>query len=154
MRYVRTDSHEPRTPSPSPSPSTRTAVSRPTEPSWSGSTLKKPTIALRQRLRGAASRRQRDQRAEQPDERALEHERPADERVRRADQPHDLDLLGPRHDGEPDRVDDDEQHDHPDDRDHHDPRGPHEARDGDHAVDEGLDVEDVADERVVVQGAS
>ena len=47
MRYVRTDSQDPRTPSPTPVPSTRTAVSRPTDPSWSGRTLKKPTIAAR-----------------------------------------------------------------------------------------------------------
>jgi hypothetical protein len=53
--------------------------------------------------------------AQQADERALEHERPADERIRRADQAHDLDLLGAGEDREADRVDDDEQHDQADD---------------------------------------
>ena len=36
--------------------------------------------------------------------------------------------------------------------DHHDPRGAHEGRDREHAIDQGLDVEHVADQRVVAQG--
>ena len=98
-------------PRPTPVANTRTTVSRPTDPSWSGRTLKKPTIARPSGSDADVQQPQRDQRAEQADQRALEHERPADERVGRADEPHDLDLLGPRDDGETDRVDDDEQHD-------------------------------------------
>ena len=53
-----------------------------------------------------------------PDQRALEDERPADEGVRGADQAHDLDLVGPRDDREPDRVHDDEQDDQAPDHEH------------------------------------
>ena len=94
------------------------------------------------------------ERPEQADERALEHERPADERVRRADQAHDLDLLGPGDDGQPDRVDDDEQDDDPDDDQHDRAGGAQDVGDGQDAVDEVLDVDDVADDRVVARGAS
>ena len=95
---------------------------------------------------------QRDGGAEEPDERALEHERPADERVRRPDEAHDLDLLGARDHGEPDRVDDDEQGDDPDD-DQQDGAGcPEDVRDREDALDEILDVDDVADLRLIAKG--
>ena len=95
-------------------PTTSTTRSRVSDPNWSGRTRKKSTMKPLMGSAAAARTPQRDERAEQADEGSLEDERPADEGVRRTDQPHDLDLLGPRQDGEPDRVDDDEQRDHPD----------------------------------------
>ena len=99
-----------------PAPRTSTTRSRASEPNWSGRTRKKSTMKPLTGSAAAARTPSVMSAPEQPDERALEHERPADERVRGADEPHDLDLLGPGDDGEPDRVDDDEQHDDPDDR--------------------------------------
>ena len=77
------------------------------------------------------------ERPEEADERALEHERPADERVRRADQAHDLDLLGAGHDGQADRVDDDEQRDHPDHEQDDRAGRPQDVGDGQHALRRG-----------------
>jgi hypothetical protein len=87
-----------------------------------------------------------------PDEGALEHERPADERIRRADKAHDLDLLGAREDRQPDRVDDDEQHDEADHEEQHGARRPQDARDGEHALHQIFDVEHVAHEDLVLEG--
>ena len=89
--------------------------SRVSEPNWSGRTRKKSTMNAPIGSATAARIASVTSGPEQADERALEHERPADERVRRADQAHDLDLLGAGDDRQPDRVDDDEQGDHPDD---------------------------------------
>src|SRR5690348_4972223 len=70
----------------------------------------------------------------EPAQQALDHEGPAHEPVRRADELHHLDLPAPREDREPDRVRDeqrrgDEQHDEGDQ--HHDPEV---ARDREHPV--------------------
>ena len=67
-----------------------------------------------ERFGGARQDRQRDGGAQEADEGPLEDERPADERVRCPDQPHDLDLLGAGDHREADRVHDDEQHDQTD----------------------------------------
>ena len=121
------------------------------EPNWSGRTRKKSTMNP---LNGSATRPgspRVDDRSEEPDEGALEHERPADERVGRADQAHDLDLLGPGEDGQADRVDDDEQGDDPDDDEDDRAGRAQDLGDGQDPVDEVLDVDDVADARVVAQ---
>ena len=75
---------------------------------------------------------QRQQPAEQPLERALEQERPADEPVGGADQPHDRDLAGPLEQGEPDGDADD----------HHRHRGEGEP---DHQPDDAGDVAQVVE---------
>ena len=82
----------------------------------------------------------------------FEHERPADEGVGRADEAHDLDLLGPRDDREADRVDDDEQRDDADHEEQDGARGPQDVGDGQDALDQVLDVDDVADLRLIAQG--
>ena len=104
-----------------------------------------------ERIRDGREDGQRRQGSEEPDERALEHERPADERVRRADEAHDLDLLRPGEDGQADGVDDDEQRDDPDDDEDDRPRGAQDAGHGQDPLDEVLDVDDVADARVAAQ---
>ena len=82
-----------------------------------------------------------------PTKAPFEHEGPADERIRRADQPHDLDLLRPRDDGQPDRVDDDEQHDHRDDDEDDRPGCAEDIRDRRQLVDELLLLLDLLDDR-------
>ena len=85
---------------------------------WAISDCEKPTgtwpaMALASSLIGAEARASSAERHDGPDQahqQALEDERPADERVRRAHESHDLDLLGARHHRHPDGVDDDEQH--------------------------------------------
>ena len=86
-----------------------------------------------------------EQRPEQPDEGALEDERPADECVGRADEPHDLDLLAPRDDRQPDRVDDDEQDDEADEHQDRDAAGPEDARHRREPVDVLLDLDHALD---------
>ena len=144
--------HDPRMPSPTPAPRTSATRSRVSDPNWSGRTRKKSAMKP---LSGSATRARIpsvSDRPEQPDERTLEHERPADERVRRADQAHHLDLLGPGEDRQPDRVDDDEQRDDADDEQHDRARGAQDVGDRQDPVDEVLDVDHAADARVVAEG--
>ena len=73
---------------------------------------------------------ERPDRSAEPREQPLDHERPADEPVRRPHELHDLDLAAPREDREPDRVRDQQRrrHEQDDERDQHD--DPQVARDG------------------------
>src|SRR5688572_10967603 len=64
--------------------------------------------------------RDRDECPDEPAQDALEDERPADERVRRADESHDFDLVRAAVDRDPDGVDDHEQHRQGDEADRHD----------------------------------
>ena len=65
------------------------------------------------------SRSDGDGGAEEADDQALDHERPADEPVGRADEAHDLDLAAAGEDREPDRVG------HEQDRGEHEQPGEH-----------------------------
>ena len=102
-----------------------------------------------ERLRRGGQDHQRHDRPEEPDERALEDERPADEGIGRADQAHDLDLLGTGDDSEADRVDDDEQDDDSDDEQDGGASRAQDARHGQDPVDEILDVDHVAHDRLL-----
>ena len=138
-------------PRPTPAPITSVTRSRVSDPNWSGRTRKKSAMNA---LSGSATASRITSvrtRPEEADERALEHERPADERVRCADEAHDLDLLGAGEDREADRVDDDEQGDDADDDQDDGPGRAQDAGDRQDPFDEVLDVDDVADARVAAQ---
>ncbi len=104
-----------------------------------------------ERIRDGQQDPERHDRPEEADERALEDERPADERVRRSDQAHDLDLVGAGEDREPDRVDDDEQGDDTDDQQDDGPGRAQDAGHGQDAIDQVFDVDHPLDARIVAE---
>ena len=131
---------------------------RPTAISASAVSAERERLHVVGRVDVAEDRGQRDLLAEEeqqhggdrPDEAAqqpLEHERAADEPVRRADELHHLDLAAAREDREPDRVRDqdhrrDQQHDH-----HHEEDDPDPLADLEDALRRLLPVLDLLDAR-------
>ena len=115
---------------------------RDSEPSSIGRISKKRVIRLLSGAAPAASSASVISAPSRPDQRALEDERPANEGVGRADQAHDLDLLGAGHHGQPDRVHDDEQDRQADQGEQDQADGPEQVGHGQDPVHQVLDLLD------------